>query len=172
MRTDPVVVSTLLGELILRQLSCTLASWATFLPSSIRLGQPRNSSESFSLGSGGGWFEEAVAVGELVLTMSGRHPWAVMSLAATFRDWGKLADAEALYAELVARSRRSYVQPVTLAIAAAAAGIQEDAIRHARAALELRDPLFQLWFPKHWPYSSRLRAYPRFLDIVASAGME
>jgi hypothetical protein len=34
---------------------------------------------------------------------SGRHPWAVMSLAATFRDWDKLLDAEALYAELVAR---------------------------------------------------------------------
>jgi len=120
----------------------------------------------------GGWFEEAVAVGESVLTISGRHPWAVMSLAATFRDWGKLADAEALYAELVARSRRSYVQPVTLAIAAAAAGIEEDAIRHSRAALELRDPFFQLWFPKHWPYSARLRAYPRFLDLVASAGMD
>ena len=56
MGTDPVVVSTLLGELILRQLSCgrwaALASWATLLPSSIRLGQPRNSGESFSLGSG------------------------------------------------------------------------------------------------------------------------
>ena len=120
----------------------------------------------------GGRFEEAVSVGESVLTISGRHPWAVMSLAATFRDWGKLADAEALYAELMARSRRGYVQPVTLAIAAAAAGLEEDAIRHARETLAVRDPFFPLWFSKYWPYSARLRAYPRFLDIVASAGME
>ncbi len=117
-------------------------------------------------------FEEAVSVGESVLTISGRHPWAVMSLAATFRDWGKLADAEALYAELKARSQRGYVQPVTLAIAAAAAGIEEDAIRHARETLAGRDPFFPLWFSKYWPYSARLRAYPRFLDVLVSAGME
>lgn len=120
----------------------------------------------------GGRFEEAVSVGESVLTISGRHPWAVMSLAATFRDWGKLADAEALYAELKARSRRGYMQPVTLAIAAAAAGIEEEAICHARETIEIRDPFFPLWFSKYWPYSARLRAYPSFLDILASAGME
>jgi hypothetical protein len=95
-----------------------------------------------------------------------------MSLAATFGDWGKLADAEALYAELTARSRRCYVQPVTLAIAAAAAGIENEAIRYAREAFEIHDPFFQIWFSKYWPYSARLRAYPRFLEILGDAGLE
>jgi tetratricopeptide (TPR) repeat protein len=42
-------------------------------------------------------FEEAVAAGELALAMSGRHPWAIATLAATFADWGKPADSEAVY---------------------------------------------------------------------------
>jgi tetratricopeptide (TPR) repeat protein len=120
----------------------------------------------------GGRFEEAIAVGESTLAMSGRHPWAVMSLAATFADWGKPADTEALYAELMARSRRSYVQPVTLAIAAAAAGIEDEALRHASETYRIHDPFFPLWFSKWWPYSARLRAYPRFFDILARAGMK
>jgi len=119
----------------------------------------------------GGWFEQAVSVGEQVLTMSGRHPWAVMSLAATFRDWGKPADVEALYSELLARSRRGYVQPVTLATAAAAAEVEEDAICHSLCAFEIRDPFVPLWFSKYWPYSAHLRKYPRFLEILARAGM-
>jgi len=117
-----------------------------------------------------GRLAEAVVAGELALGMSARHPWAVMSLAATVADWGKTADAEALYAELRARARRGYVQPVTLAIAAAAAGIEEEAILHARETFKIRDPFFPLWFSKYWPYSARLYAYPRFREIVAQAG--
>ena len=119
---------------------------------------------------GGGWFEQAATVGEQVLNMSGRHPWAVMSLAAMFCDWKKHADVEALYAELVARSRRGYVQPVTLAITAAAAGIEEEAIRHAREAFEIRDPFVPLWFSKYWPFSARLYTYPRFREMMAMMG--
>ena len=93
-----------------------------------------------------------------------------MSLAAMFCDWKKHADVEALYAELIARSRRGYVQPVTLAIAAAAAGIEEEAIRHAREALEVRDPFVPLWFSKYWPFSARLYTYPRFREMMSNMG--
>jgi hypothetical protein len=63
-----------------------------------------------------GRFEEAVRVGELALAMCGRHTWAMGNLAVTFADWGKPADAEALYAELAARGRRSFVSPSWLAV--------------------------------------------------------
>jgi TolB-like protein/Flp pilus assembly protein TadD len=119
-----------------------------------------------------GRFEEAVAVGESSLGMSGRHTWAVMSLAETFAEWNKPADAEALYAELVARSRRSYIQPSMLSASAAAAGMEEEAIYHACEAVRVRDPVLPLAFSKYWSHTARLRAYPRFLDILASAGME
>lgn len=45
-------------------------------------------------------FEEAVAAGELALAMSGRHAWAMASLAVNFADWDKVADSEALYADV------------------------------------------------------------------------
>jgi hypothetical protein len=62
-------------------------------------------------------------------------------LAVAFADWGKSADAEAIYAEMTARARRYYVQPCTLALAAAAAGFEDEAIRHAAEAFEIRDPM-------------------------------
>jgi hypothetical protein len=52
---------------------------------------------------------------------------------------------------------RCYVKPSVLAIAAAAAGIEDKAIRHAREAFEIRDPGCQIYFSKHFPDSARLR---------------
>jgi hypothetical protein len=68
-----------------------------------------------------GLFERAVETGKMALAVSGRRPWAMAALAMTYADWGKPAEAKALYAELVARAAREYIQPSQLAIAAAAA---------------------------------------------------
>ena len=97
-----------------------------------------------------GRFEEAIAVGELALAMSGRHPWAMASLATALADCGKTADAEAIYAELMGRARRSYVPPSQLALVAAAAGMKDEAISCAREALQIGDPS-SLQFSKWWP---------------------
>jgi TolB-like protein/Flp pilus assembly protein TadD len=113
-----------------------------------------------------GRFEESVAVGELALAMSGRHPWALAALAMTFAEWGKPADAQSVYAEMMARARRCYVQPCQLAIAATAAGMQDEAIRHSREAFEIRDPFSRIHFSKYWPDSARLRADPRFRAML------
>jgi TolB-like protein/Flp pilus assembly protein TadD len=115
-------------------------------------------------------FEEAVASGELALAMSGRNPWAMATLATTLADWGKPSDAEAIYAELMGRARRSYVSPSVLAIAASAAGFRDEAIRHAREAFEIRDPMSQFFFVRFWPTSTRLRADPRFHEIPVDMG--
>lgn len=117
-----------------------------------------------------GRFEEAIAVGDSALAMSGRRPWAMMSLAVACADSNKPHDAEALYSELIARARRGYVQPCCLATAAAAAGIEDQAICHASEAANTHDPFVPLWFSKYWPVSARLYAYPRFREIVASMG--
>jgi serine/threonine protein kinase/Flp pilus assembly protein TadD len=121
---------------------------------------------------GAGRFAEAVTAGESSLAMSGRHSWAMMSLAETFADWGKQPDAEALFAELAARSRHCYVSPVTLAIAASAAGCQGEAIHHTREALRVRDPVLPLLFSKYWSHTARLRPYPEFVEILADAGVD
>jgi tetratricopeptide (TPR) repeat protein len=107
-------------------------------------------------------FEEAIKVGERALAMSGRHPWAMGFLATTLADWGKFADAGALYDELIARARRGYVQCSSLAMAAAAAGLDDEAVRHARQAFAIGDPMAPIFFGSHWPLSARVRACSGF----------
>jgi tetratricopeptide (TPR) repeat protein len=116
-----------------------------------------------------GEFEESVVVGERALSMSGRHSWTMATLAVTFADWGQPADADAVYAEMVARARRQYVSPAALALAAAAALRESETICHASDALETHDPV-GLFFSRHWPPTARLYAYPRFREIIARMG--
>jgi TolB-like protein/Tfp pilus assembly protein PilF len=115
-------------------------------------------------------FEEAVAVGELAAAMSGRHPWVMGTLAAALADWGKPSEAEAIYAELTGRARRSYVPPSVLALTAAAAGNPGQAICHAREAFEIRDPMSQFFLSRLHPTSARLLADPRSHEIPLDMG--
>jgi adenylate cyclase len=117
-------------------------------------------------------FEDAVAACNSALAISGRHPWAMSSLALIFADWGKLADAESVYTEMLARARREYVQPCELSIAATAAGMQDEAMGHARVAFEIRDPFCRIHFSKYWSDSARLRADPRFHEILLEFGVD
>lgn len=120
----------------------------------------------------GGLFEESVSVAEAALAMSGRHSWSMAVLAVALADWGRHADADAIHAEMVARARRQYVPPALLSVAASAAGRKDEAIRHAQEALEIRDPACQIYFSRHFAYSARLYAYPRFRQLLLEAGFE
>jgi TolB-like protein/Tfp pilus assembly protein PilF len=115
-----------------------------------------------------GRFEEAASVGEEALTVSGRYPWMLASLARTYREMGKPADSEALYMELRWRAKREHVSPAVLGWAASAAGEQDEAIRYAREAHSIGDPV--LVAAKFWPDFALLRADPRFDEILISRG--
>lgn len=117
-----------------------------------------------------GKFEESVATGELALAMSGRHAWAMFFLALTFADCGKPAEADALYGEMLARARRQYLSPAALAVVAAAATREDEAINHARDAFNIRDPECLFVFSRHGRIADRLYAYPRFRRTVARYG--
>jgi len=119
-----------------------------------------------------GQFRESVAVAESALAISGRLSWSMAALAITLADWDKRAEADAIYAEMLARARYLYVSPVHLAYAAAAASKEDEAIRHAREAFEIRDPCFAYFFPKHNRYGARLHAYTRFRELLVKAGFE
>ena len=115
-------------------------------------------------------FEESVAAGDLALAMSGRHSWSMTLLALTFLEYGRPADAEGVYAEMLARAGRQYVPPATLAVVASTTGRENEAVRHACEAFAIHDPHCQYLFSKYWPGSARLYAYPRFREIIASMG--
>jgi serine/threonine-protein kinase len=118
-----------------------------------------------------GRLEESVAAAETALAMSGRHAWAMVFLAHAFADWGKTASADAIYAELLARSLYQYVAPTALAAVAAAASRENDVIRHARQALEIRDPnAFML--ARNTRISGRLYAYQQFRETIALMGRD
>ena len=115
-------------------------------------------------------FDKAVAAGEMALALSGRHA-ATLSLQATIlADWGKIADAQAIYGELVARAGRDYIQPSQLAGAASAAGEIDLAVAYTREAFEVRDP--SLVTAKFHPAYERLRHDPRFDEILARMGLK
>jgi hypothetical protein len=72
------------------------------------------------------------------------------TLATTFADWSRPADAEALYAELMARARRGYVQPTCLALAVALAGLENEAICHASEGLRICDLIMPMVLDGNW----------------------
>ena len=118
----------------------------------------------------GGNLKEAIAIGQTALAMSGRHAMAMMSRALTFADWGRSAEADAVFCEMVARARHQYVAPGALAVAASAAARENDAVRHAREAFEARDPTCQFVWSRYFPASRRLYAYTGFREIIALMG--
>jgi TolB-like protein/predicted Ser/Thr protein kinase len=116
-----------------------------------------------------GQFEEAATAGELALTLSGRQCSSISAQAMIMADWGKVEEAEALYAEALARGRREYVSPTHTAITASAADEPDKAIGHLQHALEIRDPM--VITAKYWPDLARLRRHPRFHEILEAAGL-
>jgi tetratricopeptide (TPR) repeat protein len=119
-----------------------------------------------------GKFEESVATSELALAISGRHAWAIVFLAVALADWGKPAEAEALYVEMLARARRQYMPPAILALVAAAAAREDDAIHHAGDAFKIRDPECLFVLSRHGLIATRLYAYPRFRELLSEMGFE
>ena len=117
-----------------------------------------------------GQYEEAAAAADRALAISGRHGWALMTLASIYASWGKPDNARAVYRELEARSERDYVQPAALAVSAAAAGDMDRAISFAQQAVDDRDPLFVM-MARSWPDYDRLRRDSRFLEIVSRLGL-
>ena len=119
-----------------------------------------------------GRFEEAVAEGEKILGISGRHPGTMTTLAITFVDWGKRSEAEATYGELNARARRDYVPPTHLAHVAHALGLDDEALAHIRYALDIRDPCRHMMFSKYIPYGARLHRNARCGELLRASGFD
>src|SRR5262249_6051591 len=81
-----------------------------------------------------GRFENAVQALNAAALLSGRHPFALTALAATYADWGRPAEARAVHLELAARASGDYIPCSVLAISAAASGEMDEAMNLARRA--------------------------------------
>ncbi len=113
--------------------------------------------------------EKALEAGEMALTISGRHPFALSAQAVIFADAGRVTEAKAAYDEMAARAAGKFMQPSHLAIAAAAAGHLEAAAQYAQQAFAMHDPM--LMVSKYWPHFARLRTDSRFREILLQMGL-
>jgi tetratricopeptide (TPR) repeat protein len=130
---------------------------------------PESFVAGWALGNACHWsgrFDEAVHAYERLLSMSGRHPWALVGLAAAYATMGRDAEAKGLHAELLAQRGNRYVQPTMLAMSASAAGDHEAAIGFCRQCVPERDALFGI-FKQLFVDLDGVRADPRFEGIVS-----
>lgn len=115
-------------------------------------------------------YEAAETSAQRAIAISGRHNWALTTLASIYNGWNKPERARAVYAELEARSLSEYIQPGMMAIAADAAGNREQAIVFAQQAVDIRDPLF-IMTARCWPQYRNLRTDVHFLEVVRQLGL-
>jgi tetratricopeptide (TPR) repeat protein len=109
-------------------------------------------------------YPEAIAALETALALAGPHPWNLFSLAGTYAASGRTGEAEAIYDELLARSRREHVPPIVFVWLNAVLGRKDEAFEWLDRAYEERDPLLALI--KHLLLCDPLRDDPRFEDLL------
>jgi TolB-like protein/Flp pilus assembly protein TadD len=112
-----------------------------------------------------GRLDEAESVLEEAAAMSGRHHFAIVTLAMRHARNGTPDRARALHAELVARAATGFIPATQLILSADAAGDREEALAYARKALDDREPPFIL-LTRHWPEFAGLRQDPRFAALL------
>jgi TolB-like protein/tetratricopeptide (TPR) repeat protein len=109
-------------------------------------------------------YPEAIEALQTAMALAGRHPWSLMELALTYAASGSQAQAEAIYDELVARSRGEYVPPTTLSFVSAVLGRVDEAFEWLERAYEDHDML--MTWVKLLPHFDPLRDDPRFEDLL------
>jgi len=88
-----------------------------------------------------GMMDEAQSSLAEALRLSGRHPWALMEWGALQVMTGDRAGGEAAYFELLARSRTSYVQRLSLCVIPAWLGRMDEAFEHLEQGCLERDAI-------------------------------
>ncbi len=114
-------------------------------------------------------YAEAIEGAQRSMSRFGRHGLLLMGLTLAHARLGHLDLAEALFDELVARSRTEYVQGAILAVMAMAIGRRDEALRRWVRATEDRDPLMAV-FLLRGPLGRELREQPEHRELLERLG--
>ena len=106
---------------------------------------------------------------ESAMAQFGRHSWLMMgwSIGRARAGWPEVADA--LFQELEARARTSFVQAMPRATAAFGANRFDDTFRLLNEAYETRDPLLAL-MGGNWPPFDVIRSRPEYRAVLERMG--
>lgn len=111
---------------------------------------------------------DAVAAAVAEASISGRHPWSLMSLVVATAAAGQVSRARTLLDTLVARAAGGYVQASVLAQAHAALGEVETGFQCLERAAEERDP--SLMMLRTFPMFAAFRHHPRYPSLLRQVG--
>ena len=115
-----------------------------------------------------GRYKEVLERKDEALAISMRHPWVLETIACASAELGDKPQAQRIYDELITRTEIEYVQPSTLAGAAASAGLDAEAIRWAELAVAQYDPMFIA--TGVLPRWLALRRLPSYAAVYAKQG--
>jgi len=107
------------------------------------------------------------------INISGRHNWTLtflLSILLEQSEYQNIQEANYIYRELLSKEKTGYVNPFLLAIASAALGKNEDAVRYISQAIDRHDPLFPFALSGR-PDNKALRAIPKIVEIMKSIGL-
>ncbi len=112
-----------------------------------------------------GKHEESVAMLEKAVTLTERaQTWYLGLLGGSYGAAGRRTDALQILQELLDRSTREYVAPFHVAFVHMGLNDDDAAIGALELAVEQRNAL--AWWPKAAPHYHRLRANPRFENVL------
>ena len=134
--------------------------------------EPNSGITHWALGNayaGKGMYEEAAAHYEKAIPLSGDSPDELASLGYAYAVSGRRREAAAVIGELNQLSKRRYISPVIIAFIYAGLGENDRAFELLERAYESRD--FILIMLKVDPFFDRLRADPRFAELVRRVGL-
>ena len=119
-------------------------------------------------GMAAGWhgqFDEAMTAFQKAEAVSGSHVYTIAHAAVACGNAGRLSDARARFDRLRHPDPNILVPRFTLAMAAAAAGEQDQAIELALEACDEREPVSVI-MARTFPDARRLRADSRFGEVL------
>jgi serine/threonine protein kinase/tetratricopeptide (TPR) repeat protein len=112
-----------------------------------------------------GQYEEAAAQLVSSASLVNRHSYPLAYAAAAYADAGRVADARAIYQEMLDSRSRTYVACGSLAIAAHAAGDWDAFVEYAHQSCDEREACFLISW-KTRPGAARIVTDPRFADVA------
>ncbi len=121
----------------------------------------------------GGENGEVITTGVTIMRRFGRNTWMLLGMAGAYAALKRGSEANAIYDELVARSRTEYVQPTVLAMTAISVGRRDEAMAWLTQAAESRDVfLVPMLLQAPTPAAVALRREPEHARIVQQLGWD